>query len=126
MEKLVLEVNRTTIAERFKVLITDSMKTLYGDDDDRTLQWINTGSSQFMAACKLSSPREPVDVTADAPGSLLAQFVDKWESVDTWRQDETDEWKPMTQESINIKATMLRDIREIINGKPHAATSSGT
>lgn len=117
MKGLVLEVNRTTIAERFRNLITNSMKNLYGDDDEKTLNWVNNDADKFMDACQLIAPRAPVEVTAVAPGSVLAQLIDRWEAVDTWRTDEADDWKPMLQETLNVKATMLRELREILNAR---------
>lgn len=115
MKGLVLEVNRTTIAERFRNLITNSMKNLYGDDDEKTLNWVNNDADKFMDSCQLIAPRAPVEATAVAPGTVLAQLIDRWEAVDTWRTDESDDWKPMLQETLNVKATMLRELRDILN-----------
>jgi len=123
MKGLVLEVNRTTIAERFRNLITDSMKKLYGDDDDKTLNWVTTDADKFMTACQLIAPRTPVEVTAVASGSELAQLIDRWEAVDTWRANETDDWKSMSQETLNVKATMLRELRETLNAPSESKPS---
>ncbi len=126
MHGLMPEVNRTTVAIRFQTMITETMKTMFGDDDDRTLKWVNEDSNSFLEACRLQSPRAPIESGAAAPSSILAQFVDKWESVNTWRLDDTDEWKAMNQETINVKSTMLRDLREIINAsQPGTTTASG-
>lgn len=124
MKGLVLEVNRTTIAERFRNLITDSMKDMYGDDDERTLNWVNVDAEKFMDACQLLAPRVPVEVTTGVTAFALAQFIDKWERVDTWRVDNDDDWKLMSQEIVNVKGTMLRDLREILNARQATTSKS--
>lgn len=115
MQGLMPEVNRTTVALRFQAIITEAMKTMFGEDAEQTQKWINEDSTRFLEACRLSSPRAPIESDITAPSSILAQFIDKWESVNTWRLSNNDDWKTMCQETINVKATMLRDLREIIN-----------
>jgi len=123
MQGLMPEVNRTTVALRFLAMITETMKTMFGDDAERTQKWINKESTRFLEACRLSSPRAPIESDITAPSSILAQFIDRWESVNTWRLSDSDDWTTMCQETINVKATMLRDLREIIND---ATTASGS
>ena len=117
MRGLMPEVNRTLVAERFANLITDAVKAVHGDDSDITLAWLNEGREAFSDACQLVAPRQPVDVNARAKASLVAQLIDKWESVDTWRVNGTEEWGPMSQETINIKAAMLTDLRKLIDAE---------
>lgn len=117
MKGLVLEVNRTTIAERFRNLITENLRTIYGDDDPRTIAWIEEESANFMLACQLIAPRIPVEIDVDVAETALAIFIDKWSAVDTWRENDDDEWKVMSRETINVKATMLRELQEIANAK---------
>lgn len=123
MKGLMPEVNRTTVAYRFQTMITETMKKMFGDDDDRTLNWINNDQTEFIKACQLVAPRAPVGTDVVATSSALSQFIDKWEAVDTWRTDENDEWRPMSQETINVKATMLRDIRKVIQRGSEQATA---
>jgi hypothetical protein len=113
MKGLMPEVNRTTVAIRFQTMITASMKSMFGDDDDRTLKWVNEDSKLFLQACQIVSPRAPIRVDTVAESSDLVKFIDKWESVDTWRLDDECEWVLMSQETINVKATMLKDLREL-------------
>lgn len=115
MKGLVLEVNRTTIAERFRNLITENLKTNFGDDDPRTVAWLATESDNFMLACQLIAPRIPLAVDIDTTETALATFIDKWSAVDTWREDDNTEWKVMSRETINVKATMLRELQEVAN-----------
>ena len=104
-------------------MITESMKSLFGDDDERTLSWIREDHEKFLAACQLVAPRAPIGSDVAASSAVLAQFIDKWEAVDTWRVNDQDEWKPMSQETVNVKATMLRDLREVIkHGSEQTAT----
>jgi hypothetical protein len=117
MKGLMPEVNRTLVADRFINLITESVKQVQGDDSEVTLTWINEGREGFRNACQLVAPRKPVDVNARAKSSLVAQLIDKWESVDTWRVNGTKEWGPMSQETINIKAAMLTDLRKLIDAE---------
>lgn len=115
MKGLALEVNRTTIAERFRNLITANLKAIYGDDDPRTVAWLETESANFMLACQLIAPRAPLAVDIDITETALAEFIDKWSAVDTWREDDGDDWKVMSRETINVKATMLRELQEVAN-----------
>ena len=101
------EVNRTTIAIRFQTMITESMKKMFGEDDERTQQWIDNDQEEFLSACQLVAPRAPIGTNVAAKSSALAQLIDKWEAVDTWRTDEKDEWRPMSQETMNVKAMVL-------------------
>ena len=117
MKGIVLEVNRTTIAERLRNLITENLKTNFGDDDPRTVAWLATESDNFMRACKLIAPRNPLAVDIDITETALAQFIDKWTAVDTWRENDDEEWKVMSRETINVKATMLRELQEVANAK---------
>ncbi len=117
MKGLMPEVNRTLVAERFANLITEAVKQAHGDDDDVTLKWLNEGIDGFNAECQLVAPRKPVDVDARAKSSLVAQLIDKWESVDTWKVSGTEEWGPMSQETINITAAMLTDLRKLIDAE---------
>ena len=125
MQGLMPEVNRTTVAIRFQNMITDSMKTMFGDDDERTLKWVNEDAPRFLQACQLKSPRMPINFGVVADSSAIAKFVDKWESVNTWRLDDDDDWKPMSQETLNVKATMLRDLREIAYVRSDETTTPG-
>lgn len=115
MQGLMPEVNRTTVAVRFRDMITESMKCTLGDDDERTLNWVNVQSSEFMQACNLTAPRAPISSSITAPSSVLAGYIDRWESVDMWRQKDGEEWKPMSPETMNVKATMLHSLRELIS-----------
>lgn len=117
MKGLVLEVNRTTIAERFRNLITENLKTIYGNDHPRMIAWVETESANFMLACQLIAPRSPVSVDVDIAETALSSFIDKWSAVDTWRENDEDVWKGMSQETINVKSTMLRELQEAANGK---------
>ena len=123
MQGLMPEVNRTTVALRFQAMITETMKIMFGDDAERTQKWINEDSTRFLEACRLSSPRAPIESDVTASSSALAQFIEKWESVNSWRLNDNNDWRGMSQETINVKATMLRDLREIIND---AATTPGS
>lgn len=114
MQGLMPEVNRTTVAVRFRDMITATMKNMLGDDDERTLNWVNVQSSEFMTACKLTAPRAPIRFDVAAPSSALASYIDQWESVDMWRQKDGEEWKSMSPETMNVKATMLHALRESI------------
>ena len=114
MQGLMPEVNRTTIAVRFRDMVTATMKNMLGDDDERTLKWVNEQSSEFMQACKLTAPRAPIRFDIAAPSSTLASYIDNWESVDMWRLKDGEEWKPMSPETMNVKATMLHALREVV------------
>ncbi len=115
MKGLVLEVNRTTIAERFRNLITENLRTNFGYDDPRTLAWLATESATFMLACQLIAPRAPLAADIDITETALAVFIDKWSAVDTWRENDDEDWKVMSRETINVKATMLRELQEVAN-----------
>lgn len=115
MKGLVLEVNRTTIAERFRNLITENLRANFGDDDPHTIAWLETESANFMLACHLIAPRAPLAVDIDIAETALAAFIDKWSAVDTWRENDDDDWKVMSRETINVKATMLRELQEVAN-----------
>lgn len=115
MKGLVLEVNRTTIAERFRNLITENLRTMYGDDDPRMIVWVKEGEAHFMLACQLIAPRAPLAVNIDIAETDLAEFIDKWSAVDTWRENDDTKWQVMSRETINVKATMLRELQEVAN-----------
>ena len=117
MKGLMLEVNRTTVAVRFRTLITNAMKKAHGDDHEKTLQWINVESHNFMSACKLTAPRAPIGPRVVADESDLAKLIDKWESVNLWRVEEEDEWQEMSKETLSVKSTLLQDLRDIAHAK---------
>lgn len=124
MKGLILEVNRTTIAERFRNLITENLKANFGDDDPRTVAWLETESANFMLACQLIAPRNPVAISIDIAETALAAFIDKWSAVDTWREKDDEDWKVMSRETINVKSTMLRELQEVSNAKSSRDTST--
>ncbi len=70
-----------------------------------------------MLACQLIAPRAPVAVDVDITETALAAFIDKWSAVDTWREKDDEEWQVMSRETINVKATMLRELQEVSNAK---------
>jgi hypothetical protein len=112
MKGLMPEVNRATIAVRFRELIANTVK---GVGVEAVQHWASEGAPGFIKACELEAPPTPINIDSTNMGGL-SSFIDKWEAVDTWRVPDTDdEWAHMSQESFNIKATILRDLRRILD-----------
>lgn len=115
MKRLMPEVNRTTVAIRFKDLITETLKRAHGDDSEHVIKWLEEDAERFLGVCQLVAPREPVDIEMGADPSVLASFIDKWSAVDVYRVPDTEDWAPMSQETKNVVYTMLTDLRKVLD-----------
>jgi len=113
MKGLVLEGNRTTIAIRFRDLITESLKAA-GESTSGYMKWVENDAKLFIKACDLTHPPTRTDVDMSAPATLLAQFVDKWAAVDSVKVDDG-EFQQMSQETFNVKSSLLQELKAVID-----------
>jgi hypothetical protein len=106
------ESSRTLLAHKFVQLFGKNLTDR--NDGAKLKEWAdNGGVAAFFDACHLLSGVPWVHHEISAHDSDLAQFINKWMNIESFRRDKNSDYEPITADMNAIRCLMVEELKNL-------------